>query len=226
VSKIISVFAVLCLSAALSAFAQSKIDKRLSESTSVLATLLDKPGGISKSVLSKARCVMVCPKEVKVAVGIGASSGHCVLVCRSGSAMNGNWGAPMMYTLDTGSLGGQFGSGSSDYVLLVMSERGENKVLSGELKLGADATAAAGPPSNEAVGFNDPNIDILTYSQSNGLFAGASLGSASIAPDNYANQQLYGKPIDAKEVMSRDVAVPAAGKPLVYLLNKNSPKAQ
>lgn len=119
--------------------------------------------------------------------------------------MIGKWGAPIMYTLDTHSLGAQLGSSATDYVLLVMSQRGADKVLSGKLKLGDDASAVAGPSGANASGFNDPkNVDILSYSQSKGLFAGASLGTASMESDNDVNKELYGKEIDAIQ-MVRDV---------------------
>jgi lipid-binding SYLF domain-containing protein len=216
--------AVLFLAVALPVFAQSKLDKRLSESTTVLANILDKPDGIPRSLLDKAECVLVYPAVKKVGVGVGVAYGRGVLICRSGKTMNGAWGAPVMYTLDTGSLGAQLGSTSTDYVLLVMSQNGADKVLSGKVKLGADATAAAGPSGAQAVGFNDPKIDILTYSRSKGLFAGASLGTASMGADNQADQELYGKTVDAIEIIRGDVSVPESGKLLVDMLNKVSPQ--
>jgi lipid-binding SYLF domain-containing protein len=214
----------MCLTLAISAVAQSKVDKRISESTGVLANILDKPNGIPRSLLDKAGCVLVYPNVKKVGVGLGVGYGRGVLVCRSGKAMDGNWGAPVMYTLDTSSLGAQLGSTSTNYVLLVMSQNGADKVLSGKVKLGADATATAGPSGAQAVGFNDPKIDILTYSQSKGLFAGASLGSAAMGADNQADQELYGKTIDGVEIIRGDVPVPATAKLLVDMLNKVSPK--
>jgi SH3 domain-containing YSC84-like protein 1 len=216
--------AALCLLVALPALAQSKVDKRLSDSTAVLNTLLTKPDGINKSLLAKSECILVYPAVRKVAVGIGGTYGRGVLVCRTGKAMDGHWGAPIMYTLDTGSLGVQLGTTSTDYVMLVMTQRGADKILSGKLKLGADASAAAGPNAAQAAGFNDPNIDILTYSEAKGLFAGAALGSASMAADDDANEKLYGKPIDAMEIVRGDAAVPASGKPLVDLLNQTAEK--
>ena len=129
-----------------------------------------------------------------------------------------------MYTLDVGSLGAQLGSTSTDYVLLVMTQRGGEKVLSGKLKLGADATAVAGSAGAKAVGANDPNVDILTYSQAKGLFAGASLGSASLATDDDANNALYGKNINASQIVDGTVPVPPAGTAFVAELNKASPK--
>ena len=214
----------MCLTVAIPAVAQRKIDKRISESTTVLTNVLDKPNGIPRSLLGKAECVLVYPGVKKVGVGLGVSYGRGVLVCRSGKTMDGNWGAPVMYTLDTNSLGAQLGSTATDYVLLVMTETGSDKVLNGDLKLGTNATAAAGPAGAQANGFNDPKIDILTYSQTKGLFAGASLGSATMGADNKADQQLYGKTVDAVEIIRGDVPVPANAKLLVDMLNKISPK--
>ncbi len=215
---------LLCVAVSLPLLAENKMAKRLSDSTMVLQTILDKHE-IPQNVMDKAACVLIYPGVKKVGVGLGVSYGRGVLVCRGGAKMTGPWGAPAMYSLDTGSLGAQLGSNSTDYVLLVMTERGADKVLSGKLKLGADAQAVAGPSGANASGFNDPNVDILSYSQSKGLFAGASLGSASMASDNSANKDLYGKDVDATQIV-RDGAVQAtpAGKALVDLLDKDSPK--
>ena len=217
------VVVAVCLAMALSAIAQEKLDKRIAESTTVLANIIDKPNGIPRSLLDKAECVLVYPGVKKVGVGIGVGYGRGVLVCRSGK-MDGSWGAPVMYTLDTSSLGAQLGTTSTNYVLLVMSQNGADKVLLGNVKLGSDATAAAGPAGAHAAGFSDPKVDILTYSQTKGLFAGASLGGASVGADNKADQQLYGKTVDAAEIIRGDVAVPTTAKALVDMLNKVSPK--
>lgn len=215
---------VLCLTVVLPAFAQTKVDKRIAETTTVLANLIDKPNGISRNLLDKSMCVLVYPGVKKVGIGLGVSYGKGALLCRSGKAMDGNWGAPVLYSLDTGSLGAQLGTTSTDYVLLVMSQNGADKVLNGKVKLGSDAAAAAGPTGAQAVGFNDPKIDILTFSETKGLFAGASLGSADMMADNTADQQLYGKTVDAVEIIRGDVPVPNTAKALVDMLNKVSPK--
>ncbi|MGA3315329.1 MAG: lipid-binding SYLF domain-containing protein [Candidatus Korobacteraceae bacterium] len=215
---------LLCLTAAVPVVAQ-KADKRLAESTAVLKTILAK-NDIPKALLNKAECVLVYPSVKKVGLGItGMGYGRGVLVCRTGPNMAGKWGAPIMYTLDTHSLGAQLGSSSTDYVLLVMSQRGADKVLSGKLKLGAGASAVAGPSGANASGFNDPNVDILSYSQSKGVFAGASLGSVSMDADDDMNKELYGKAIDAAQ-MVRDgkTPVPPAAQPLIAVLQKASPK--
>jgi lipid-binding SYLF domain-containing protein len=217
------VLVAVCLAMALSAVAQEKLDKRIADSTTVLANIIDKPNGIPRSLLDKTDCVLVYPNVKKVGVGVGVGYGRGVLICRNGKTMNGNWGAPVMYTLDTSSLGAQLGSTSTDYVFLVMTQNGADKVLSGKLKLGSDASAAAGPAGAQAASFNDATIDILTYTQTKGLFAGASLGSVSMGADNKADQQLYGKTVDAVEIIRGDVPVPATAKLLVDMLNKVSP---
>jgi lipid-binding SYLF domain-containing protein len=203
---------LLCLAASVPVVAQ-KADERLTESTAVL------------HVWNKAVCVMVYPSVKKVGLGIGVGYGRGVLVCRSGANLSGKWGAPIMYTLDTHSLGAQLGSSATDYVLVVMTQRGADKVLSGKLKLGAGASAVAGPSGAGTAGFNDPNVDILSYAQSKGLFAGASLGSASMASDNDMNKELYGQPIDAVQMVREShTPIPQAAQPLIDELQKVSPR--
>jgi len=214
---------LLCLAVTAPAVAQ-KADQRLAESTTVLQTIMAK-NDIPRDVLNRAVCVMVYPSVKKVGLGIGVGYGRGVLVCRTGANLSGRWGAPIMYTLDTHSLGAQLGSSATDYVLLVMTQRGADKVLSGKLKLGAGASAVAGPSGANASGFNDPNVDILSYAQSKGLFAGASLGTASMASDDDMNKELYGKPIDAiRMVRDSQTPIPPAAQPLIAVLQKASPK--
>ncbi len=214
----------LCMAVSVIFGADDKITKRIDESTAVMRTIVNKQD-IPKAVLDKAVCVLIYPGVKKVGIGIGVTYGRGVLACHTGKDMTGKWSAPAMYTLDTGSLGAQLGSTSTDFLVLVMTQRAADKILSGKLKLGADASAVAGPNGAKAVGFNDPNVDVLTYSQAKGLFAGAVIGSASMASDDDANKDLYGKPVDALQII-RDgaVPVPAAGTALVALLNKTAPK--
>ncbi len=218
--------ALMCTAVPLSAVAQNKIDNRLGDSAEVLRQMLAKPDSMPKSVLDDAACVLVFPAVKKVGVGLGVTYGRGVLVCRKGPKMDGDWGVPAMYKINVGSLGVQLGSSSTDYVLVVETQRGADKVLSGKLKLGADASAVAGPSGAKAVGANDPNTDILTYSRAKGgLFAGASLGSASIESDGDANKVIYGKDLDVLQIV-RDGAVTttASGKALLAVLDKSSPK--
>lgn len=214
----------LCLAAAFPLFAQKKEDERLANSTKVMKELQEDKG-LPTTVLNQAMCVLVFPSVKKVAVGIGGSYGRGVLVCRNGAKMDGDWGAPVMYALDQGSLGIQLGSTATDFVLAVMHSKGVDAILNGKSKLGANAAAAAGPTGAQATGYNAANMsaDVLTYSRSKGLFAGVSLEGASMDADNDANKKLYGKEIGAKEIVNGSQAVVPAAEPLVSLLNATSP---
>jgi SH3 domain-containing YSC84-like protein 1 len=217
---------LLCVAATLPSLAQTKMDDRIGQSALVLQQLLASTDrGIPKTYLDKAVCVLVFPSVTKVGIGLGVTYGRGVLVCRSGAQMRGPWSAPAMYKLDVGSLGVQLGSSSTDYVLLLENQTSAEKILSGKLKLGADATAVAGPTGAKAVGKNDTNLDVLTYSRAKGgLFAGAALGSASMATDDDANKAVYGKDVTATQIV-RDGAVTttASGKSIVRLLTNASP---
>ena len=218
--------ALVSVAMALPALAQNKMDNRLGESAEVLNQLILKPDAIPQAYLNKARCVLVFPSVKKVAVGIGGSYGRGVILCRSGANMTGPWSAPAMYKMDVGSLGVQLGSSTTDYVLLVLTQTGAQKILSGKLKLGAGCSAVAGPSGAQAQGLNDPNVDVLTYSRAKGgLFAGAALGSASLDTDDDANKVVYGKDITATTIVREGgVTVTPAGKRLVAILTKESPK--
>lgn len=217
---------LLCAATSVSATAQNKIDDRVSQSTEVLKQILARPDSIPKAVLNRSVCVLVFPGVKKVGVGLGVTYGRGVIICRTGTDMTGPWSAPAMYKLNVGSLGAQLGSSSTDFVLLIENQRSAIKVLSGKLKLGADASATAGPTGANATGANDTNFDFYTYSRARGgLFAGASLASASMDTDDDANKQLYGKAVSATEIV-RDGAVQptTSGEALVALLTKVSPK--
>ena len=215
---------VLVLTMALPVFAQSKEDQRLDNSAKVFDEILSDPKGLPKSVLDKAECVLVFPSVKKVAVGIGGSYGRGALVCREGATMNGSWGAPAMYKLDQGSLGVQLGSTATDFVLLVMNQKGVDQILNGKVKLGGNASAAAGPGA-QATAYNAQamNVDVLTYSRSKGLFAGVSLEGASMDGDSDANKSLYGKDMTVKEIVTGNTTAPAGAKSLTSVLDKASP---
>lgn len=217
---------LLCIAAALPALAQNKIDDRLGQSAEVLKQILARPDDIPQNLLNRSVCVLVFPGVKKVGVGLGVTYGRGAIVCRTGNDMTGPWSAPAMYKLDVGSLGVQLGGSAIDYVILVENKKSALKVLSGKLKLGADATAVAGPTGAKAVGANDTNFDILTYSRAKGgLFAGASLGSASLQTDDDANKTVYGKDITAAEIIQEgSVSVTPGGEALVKVLTTASPK--
>ena len=218
--------ALVSVAITLPTLAQNKIDDRLGTSAEVLKQILSKPDEIPQSVLNRSVCVLVFPAVKKIAVGIGGSYGRGVIICRTGVDMKGPWSAPAMYKLDTGSLGVQLGTSTTDYVLLVETKTGAEKILSGKMKLGADATAVAGPTGAKAVAANDTNVDVLTYSRAkSGLFAGASLASAGLDTDDDANKSVYGKDITAPQIVrERAVKTTPAGQPLINVLNKWSPK--
>ena len=201
-------------------FAQNKEDDRLVSSATVLQQFLS--SGLPTTVLDKAMCVIVFPGVKKVAIGIGGTYGRGDMGCRQGAAMNGAWGAPVMYTLDAGSVGIQLGATDTDFLLAVMNHNGATQVLNGKTKLGSNASAAAGPGA-QATGFNSEQVsaDILTYSRTKGVFAGVSLVGASVEVDNDANRAVYGRAMTAPQIEAG--AVPAAGEGLVDLLNKTSP---
>jgi SH3 domain-containing YSC84-like protein 1 len=221
-----ALLALVSVAMTLPALAQNKIDNRLSQSAEVLNQLILKPDAIPQTYLNKARCVLVFPAVKKVAIGIGGTYGRGVILCRTGSEMRGPWSAPAMYKLDVGSLGVQLGSSTTDYVLLVLTQTGAQKILSGKLKLGAGCSAVAGPSGAQAQSLNDPNVDVLTYSRAtSGLFAGAALGSASLDTDDDANKAVYGKDISATTIVREGgVTVTPAGKRLEAILTKESPK--
>lgn len=213
----------LCLVIAAPMFAQKKEGERLANSATVLQEVLAKD--LPESIVDKSVCILIFPGVKKVAIGIGGSYGRGALVCRKGAKMNGAWGAPAMYALDQGSLGIQLGSTATDFVLVVMNQKGAEQVLNGKTKLGGNAAAAAGPTGAQATSYNADamNVDVLTYSRSKGLFAGVSLEGASMEPDSNANKALYGKDISAKDIVEGNQTVISAAKPLVDVLDKTSP---
>ncbi|WP_047489042.1 lipid-binding SYLF domain-containing protein [Terriglobus sp. TAA 43] len=218
---------LLILGTALPAFAQNKIDDRLGNSAEVLRQMIAHPDSIPKTYLDRSVCVLIFPAVKKVGVGLGVTYGRGVLVCRTGTDMKGPWSAPAMYKLDVGSLGLQLGRSETDYVMLLENKKSALKLLTGKLKLGADASAVAGPSGAKAVGANDTNFDVLTYTRAKGgLFAGASLGSASMVTDDDANKAVYGKDITATEIVREGGAtVTPAGKSLIKVLTTASPSS-
>src|SRR5271170_6171983 len=194
---------------ALPLFAQDKEADRVENAGKVIGEILNAPDGIPQSVLDKADCVVVLPSVVKFAIGIGGSYGRGVMTCRGGKDFKGKWGAPTMMALEGGSAGLQLGGQATDFVLLLMNSRSASSILTSKVKLGGDASAAAGPVGRDASAETDVTMraDILSYSRARGLFAGISLEGSTLRPDNDANKNLYGKKVDAKEVVF-DGAVP------------------
>jgi len=211
-----------------SAAAQSdKFDERLRECGTVLQEVLGMPESIPADLLDKAECVLVMPSVKKFALGVGGSYGAGAMVCRSGNEFHGPWGPPAMYRLDGANIGFQIGGQATDFIFLVMNSKGADALLSSKVKLGADASAAAGPKGRSAGAATDASMqaEILTYSRSQGLFAGVSLEGSSLRPDNDANQEVYGRPIGARNiVLGSEVAAPEAANALISKLQSASPK--
>ena len=220
---------VLALIAALAipSHAQSKEQDRVENAGSVIKEIMDIPDDIPQNVIDKADCVVVLPSVLKAAFIVGASYGRGVMTCRSGDNMRGPWGAPTKMALEGGSFGHQHGGQATDFVLLLMSERSASSILTSKVKLGGDASAAAGPVGRNASAETDVTFraEILTYSRARGLFAGISLTGSTLRPDNNANESLYGKKIDARDiVMKGAVPPPPSAQLLLQTLNQHSPK--
>jgi lipid-binding SYLF domain-containing protein len=214
---------------ALPAVAQDKEEDRVENAGKVMKEILDAPDSIPQSVLDKADCVVILPSVLKFAIGIGGSYGRGVMTCRGGSNFHGPWGAPTMMALEGGSAGLQLGGNATDFVLLLMSPRSATSILSSKVKLGADASAAAGPVGRAASAETDVALraEILSYSRSRGLFAGISLEGSTLRPDNDANKKLYGKEVSAKDIVfAKAVPVPPSAKTLLATLQKASPKSK
>src|SRR4029077_3513125 len=188
---------------ALSTYGQSKEQDRVESAGTVVKEIMDIPDNIPQSVIDKADCVVVLPSVLKAAFVVGASYGRGVMTCRTGDNMRGPWGAPSMMALEGGSFGLQVGGQATDFLLLLMSERSASSILSSKVKIGGDASAAAGPVGRTASAETDVTLraEILTYSRARGLFAGISLSGSTLRPDNDANESLYGKKLDAKDIV-------------------------
>ncbi|MGH9744919.1 MAG: lipid-binding SYLF domain-containing protein [Candidatus Acidiferrales bacterium] len=217
----------LIASLALPASAQKKEQDRVENAGQVMKEIMDIPDDIPQSVIDKADCVVVLPSVLKFAIGIGGSYGRGVMTCRSGDNFKGPWGAPTMMALEGGSFGLQLGGQATDFVLLLMSDRSASSILASKVKIGGDASAAAGPVGRTASAETDVTLraEILTYSRARGLFAGISLSGSTLRPDNSANEALYGKKLDATDIVLKGaVPSPPSAKLLISTLNQHSPK--
>jgi lipid-binding SYLF domain-containing protein len=206
---------------------KEKEEDRLRNAGTVLTEILNIPDDIPQDLLDKADCVVVFPSVLKAAFVVGASYGRGVMTCRRGENFNGPWGAPSMMALEGGSFGFQIGGQATDFVLLVMNDSGANGILSSKVKLGGDASVAAGPVGRNATAETDVSMraEILSYSRARGLFAGVSLEGSTIRPDNDANERVYGEKISAKDiVIIHETPVPAAAEAFISTLNAKTPR--
>lgn len=209
------------------AFSQDKEEDRVENAGKVMKEILDAPDSIPKSVLDKADCVVILPSVLKFAIGFGGSYGRGLMTCRGGSTFHGPWGAPTMMALEGGSAGLQLGGNATDFVLLLMNDRSAKSILASKVKLGGDASAAAGPVGRNASAETDVTMraEILSYSRARGLFAGISLEGSTLRVDNGANKNLYGKEVSGSAIVFKHaVPAPASSKQLIATLTKASPK--
>jgi lipid-binding SYLF domain-containing protein len=225
----LSLIGAVCITlGAVSLFAAdlNKDQQRLENCGVVMQEVLNIPDNIPHELLEKAECVIVFPSSVKAAFVVGAQYGRGAMVCRTGNKFRGSWGAPAMYALEGGSVGFQIGAEATDLILLVMNDRGMESILSSKVKLGADASVAAGPKGRDASADTDAwmRAEILSYSRSRGLFAGVSVEGTTLRPDDEASEQVYGHAITAKAIVRSDkMGVPVTGRHLVAVLEKGAP---
>jgi lipid-binding SYLF domain-containing protein len=200
---------------------------RLENCGTVLKEILDIPDNIPQDLLDKAECVVVYPSVLKAAFVIGGSYGRGAMTCRTGEHYTGPWSAPTMMALEGGSIGFQIGGQATDFVLLIMNARGAHSILSNKVKLGADASVAAGPKGRDATAETDVTMraEVLSYSRARGLFAGISLEGSTVRPDNDGNEKVYGKKLEAESIIFKGaVAVPSPAQTMIAYLNQKSPK--
>ena len=200
---------------------------RLENAGTVVDEILNVPDDIPQDLLDKARCVVILPSVLKAAFVVGGSYGRGAMICRTGEHFTGPWGAPAMYALEGGSIGFQIGGQATDFVILVMNDRGASGLLKSKVKLGADAAISAGPKGRNAQADTDATFraEMLSYSRSRGVFAGVSLEGSTLRPDEDANRRVYGNDASAAAIIAESkYQAPEAGRKLVSRLQKASPK--
>jgi len=227
----VGVFALASLVFAPASSAKAKDDDtkdndRIENAGTVLQEILDIPDDIPQDLLDKARCVIVFPSVLKAAFIVGGSYGRGVMTCRTHKDYAGPWGAPTMMALEGGSFGLQIGGQATDFVILVMNDRGADSVLHSKVKLGADASVAAGPKGRNASAETDASLraEMLSYSRARGVFAGISLEGSTVRPDNDANKRIYGKTVSAEDIITESrLHAPESAHKLLSRLQKASP---
>jgi lipid-binding SYLF domain-containing protein len=198
---------------------------RLKAAGDVLKDMFNGPSGVPLSVLNKAECVIVLPSVKKAGFIIGAQYGRGAMSCRSGENFNGSWSAPVMMQSSGGSFGLQAGGEATDFVILVMNDKGTRAVLHGKAKLGADATVAAGPVGRDSEASTNAAMtpEMLSYSHAHGVFGGLSLSGTSLGPDSGANEKVYGKKVSGQDIFSGSPKAPDSAGLLLSTLQEKSP---
>jgi len=222
-----TLMALLLVALPLLASGDKKEADRLENCGMIIKEVMDIPDNIPEDLINKAECIIIYPSVLKAAFVVGGSYGRGAMTCRSGEHFTGPWSAPTMMALEGGSVGLQIGGQATDFVLLVMNPRGARAILSSRVKLGADASAAAGPKGRTANASTDVTMraEVLSYSRARGLFAGLSLEGSTVRPDNDGNERLYGKKVEAESIVFKGaVAVPPPAQKMIAYLNQKSPK--
>jgi SH3 domain-containing YSC84-like protein 1 len=198
--------------------------ERLRDSAAVFSEIMSTPDkGIPQDLLRKAQCAVIVPGLKKGAFVVGGEYGRGYAICRRASGLG--WGAPAAVRMEGGSVGFQIGGSSSDIIMLVMSQRGMDRLMSDKFTIGAEVAAAAGPVGRNAQAATDLELhaEMLTWSRSRGAFAGVSLNGATMRPDENMNKELYGQKLSNREILSGNVAPPPDARPLIMELDKYSP---
>jgi len=229
--KLVSALLVIAMTGALGLFAPATVraddDKttdqdRIKTAGTVLHEIMDIPDDIPQDVIDKAYCVIVYPTVLKAAFIVGVSYGRGVMTCRSGKYFRGPWSAPSMMALEGASFGLQAGGQATDFVLLVMNQGGANGILASKVKLGGDASVAAGPVGRTASAETDASMraQILSYSRARGVFAGISLNGAVVKQDKDSTREFYNRMVSFKALLNGDVEPPPAANPFLTTLAK------
>lgn len=199
--------------------------ERVKESGDVLKEILDMPDkGVPLSVLRDSRCVIVMPSVKKLAFGVGATYGRGVMTCRTGDDYKGPWSAPIMMASSGGNIGFQIGGEATDFVIIALNDQGAKSLVSNKVKLGADASIAAGPVGRTAEASTNASMkaQMLSYSRSRGVFGGVSLSGSTLRPDGGANENLYGRKVTPQEIMANKVTMPPEATKLIDALNSQT----
>lgn len=199
--------------------------KRLDEAAAVLSEIMAAPDkGIPQDMLGNAHCVVIVPGLKTAGFVIGGKYGKGYVSCRNKGGSG--WSAPGTVRIEGGSVGFQIGGSETDLVMLVMNARGADKLLSSKFTLGAEGSVAAGPVGRTATAQTDAQMkaEILSWSRTQGLFAGLALEGATLRPDLDDNETLYGKRLENRQIMTSRVRAPKAAARLLALLNKYSPR--
>jgi len=204
---------------------QTDIEKRIKAAADVLNEVMgEKDKAITDKIMRDAKCVAVVPSMVKIALGFGGSHGKGVATCRTAHG----WSAPAPFTVTGGSWGLQIGGQAVDLVMLVMNEKGMDALLSSKFKIGADASAAAGPVGREGEASTDWKMkaEVLTYSRARGIFAGIDLSGAKISQDRDETHILFGKMVPFNEILNGSVAPPSGSAPFLAAVHRYADQAR